>query len=167
MSSWTLLTLKNKQPPSETQLHHSRSLKLLSGRAEDNTHLKEFLQTTIYSEGSNKPLDGSSHGEFVKKRIVGAKPATGSHKQNHIFRDVRGPRVSDNLNSPPHAWSVGKQNCSIGALFYGFAFLFLNFPYFSLENARNPSSRAQGALEEEENCHGRVKLLPKPPHLVK
>lgn len=48
----------------------------------------------------------------------------------------------------------------LGAFFYGFAFLFLNFPYLSSENDRTPGFRVQGALEEEENCHGRSKLLP-------
>jgi len=68
----------------------------------------------------------------------------------------------------PRAWFVGKQNCATGAfLFYRFVFLFLNFPFFRLENARNSGLRTQGALEEEENCHGRLKLFPKTPRLVK
>lgn len=114
-----------------------------------------------------KPLESSSNGTTEKRRTAEAKTAAGSCKQNHVFRDRRSLPVSDNLNSLPYVSSVGKQNCSIGAFFYSYVFFFLSFPHFSLENAKNSSFRAQGVLEEEENCHGRMKLLPRTPHLVK
>lgn len=113
---------------------------------------QEFLWTTTYSEGYSKPLDGNGNGNLRKRQLSGAKSASG--KQNDIFRDS----VRDNLDNSPHCWSAGKQNFSIGGFFYGFAFLFLNFPYFSLETARNLSSRAEGALEEEDSCHGSARL---------
>lgn len=66
-----------------------------------NRYLKEFLETTIYSESSDKLLVGSSNEKSEEKMTVGAKPATGSHKQNHIFSNIRGPHVSDDLKTPP------------------------------------------------------------------
>lgn len=60
----------------------------MSGRTKEKYISEEFLQTTIYSEGSNTPLDGSCNGKPEKKR-TGVNRVTGTHKQYHISRDMR------------------------------------------------------------------------------
>lgn len=78
----TANTLK-KQAPCETQLYLSCHLKVLTwteGRGQ--THVLRVSPNHRGSEGSNKPLEGSSsNGTSEERRTAEAKTATGSCKQ--------------------------------------------------------------------------------------
>lgn len=72
----------------------------MAGRAADSTHLKNLSkpQSSLKAELTN-PLMAAAIGNLRKKKKKKRIIRENSDRQNHIFRDVRGPRVSGNLNT--------------------------------------------------------------------